>query len=111
MTCSHLSYVDTIVQLFHYPARSIIICDSTKVNQRCGPTTDISPNTLHSTEHTTRHPDLGLTPWYAVEAGEKNAQRGAWQHTGLPAYASELEGRVASHDRPWTPSTKKTNES
>jgi uncharacterized protein (DUF427 family) len=59
------------------------------------PATDISLNTLHSTEHTTRHPDLGLTSWYAVEAGEKKAQRGAWQHTGLPAYASELEGRVA----------------
>jgi uncharacterized protein (DUF427 family) len=59
------------------------------------PATDISLSTLHSTEHTTRHPDLGLTSWYAVEAGEKKAQRGAWQHTGLPAYASELEGRVA----------------
>ena len=59
------------------------------------PTTDVSPYTLHSTEHTTRHPDLGLTSWYAVEAGERKAQRGAWQHIGLPAYASELEGRVA----------------
>jgi uncharacterized protein (DUF427 family) len=59
------------------------------------PATDISLNTLHDTEHTTRHPDLGLTSWYAVEAGEKKAQRGAWQHTGLPGYATELQGRVA----------------
>ena len=59
------------------------------------PETDISPNTLHSTEHTTRHPDLGVTSWYAVQAGEQKAQRGAWQHTDLPAYASDLRGRVA----------------
>ena len=36
------------------------------------PATDISLSMLHSIEHTTRHPDLGLTSWYAVEAGEKN---------------------------------------
>ena len=59
------------------------------------PATDISPNTLHSTEHTTRHPDLGVTSWYAVQAGEQKAPRGAWQHTNLPAYASDLHGRVA----------------
>src|SRR5215467_6416827 len=59
------------------------------------PATDISPNTLHNTEHTTRHPDLGLTSWYAVQVGEQKAQRGAWQHIDLPAYASDLQGRVA----------------
>jgi uncharacterized protein (DUF427 family) len=57
--------------------------------------TDISPDTLQRTEHTTRHDDLGLTSWYAVRAGEKSAPRGAWQHIELPAYASELQGRVA----------------
>src|SRR6476659_2319339 len=45
--------------------------------------TDVSPGTLERTEHTTRHPDLGLTSWYAVRAGEKRAARAAWQHTGL----------------------------
>ena len=41
-------------------------------------------------------PDLGLTSWYSVRADEQHvAPRGAWQHTGLPAYASELQGRVA----------------
>jgi uncharacterized protein (DUF427 family) len=59
------------------------------------PETDIAPNTLHSTEHTTRHPELGVTSWYAVQAGEQKAKRGAWQHIGLPAYASDLHGRVA----------------
>src|SRR5712691_10149360 len=56
----------------------------------------ISPNTLESTEHTTQHPDLGLTSWYSVRADQQNVvARGAWQHTGLPAYASELQGRIA----------------
>ena len=57
--------------------------------------TDVSPNTLQRTEHTTRHPDLGVTSWYTVRAGEQSAPRGAWQHIDLPAYASELRGRVA----------------
>src|SRR5215510_9297535 len=55
------------------------------------PKTDISPDNLQSTEHTTRHPVLGLTAWYSVRAGEQSAQRGAWQHMDLPVYASELE--------------------
>jgi uncharacterized protein (DUF427 family) len=57
--------------------------------------TDVSPGTLERTDHTTRHPDLGLTSWYTVRAGDKSAARGAWQHTGLPTYAHELQGRVA----------------
>ena len=57
--------------------------------------TDISPDTLQHTEHTTRHPDLGLTSWYTVQAGKQSAPRGAWRHIDLPAYASELQGRVA----------------
>jgi uncharacterized protein (DUF427 family) len=57
---------------------------------------DVSPDILERAEHTTQHPDLGLTSWYSVRAGERHvAPRGAWQHTGLPAYASELQARVA----------------
>ena len=66
------------------------------------PATDISPDTLHGTEHITRHPDLGHTSWYAVEAGEKKAQRGAWQHIDLPAYARIRRTdcfRMAGHER------------
>jgi uncharacterized protein (DUF427 family) len=59
------------------------------------PETDVSPETLERSEHTTRHPDLGETSWYIVKAGEKQAKRGAWQHVNLPAYASELQARVA----------------
>jgi len=59
------------------------------------PETDISPDTLRRTEYTTQHHELGHTSWYTVEAGERSAPRGAWQHTDLPAYASELQSRVA----------------
>jgi uncharacterized protein (DUF427 family) len=59
------------------------------------PESDIIPGTLQRTERTTRHPDLGLTSWYDVRAAEQSTPRGAWQHTGLPTYASELQGRVA----------------
>lgn len=59
------------------------------------PEADVSPNTLQPTEHRTNHPDLGLTSWYAVEAGQQSASRGAWRHIDLPPYASELQGRVA----------------
>ena len=59
------------------------------------PETDVVPDALQRTEHITRHRDLGLTSWYSVRAGEKSAPRGAWQHTELPAYASELQARVA----------------
>jgi len=55
----------------------------------------VSPDALQRSEHTTRHPDLGLTSWYTVRAGEKSAPRGAWQHNDLPVYASELQARVA----------------
>jgi uncharacterized protein (DUF427 family) len=57
--------------------------------------TDVVPDTLQRTDHTTRHHDLGVTSWYTVRAGEKSAQRAAWQHIELPVYASELEARVA----------------
>jgi uncharacterized protein (DUF427 family) len=60
------------------------------------PKTDVSPRTLERTEHITQHPDLGLTSWYSVRVGEQHvAPRGAWQHTGLPAHASELQTRIA----------------
>src|SRR5215831_6459847 len=59
------------------------------------PETDISPDALQRIDYTTRHPELGLTSWYAVRAGNKNTARAAWQHTELPDYARELHGRVA----------------
>src|SRR5262245_23189836 len=59
------------------------------------PEDGIVADALKRTEHTTTHADLGLTSWYIVQANEKTAPRGAWQHTELPAYAKILQGRVA----------------
>lgn len=59
------------------------------------PEAHISPGTLKRTDYTTRHPELGLTSWYTVQAAGRSAPRGAWQHGDLPAYASDLQGRVA----------------
>src|SRR5262245_33756822 len=59
------------------------------------PESDISPGVLQRAEHTTQHPDLGLTCWYTVRSGEHTAARGAWQHIELPRYALELQGRIA----------------
>ena len=54
------------------------------------PETDISPNTLQHTEHTTRHPDLGLTSWYAVQAG----QQGPYVFVIKPDKTVELRRKV-----------------
>ncbi len=59
------------------------------------PEADIIPGALQPAENTTRHRDLGPTAWYTVRVDEHSATRGAWQHTDLPAYASELRGRIA----------------
>jgi len=60
------------------------------------PETDLSPNVLERTEHTTNHPDLGVISWFSVRVSDQHiAARGAWQHTELPTHASELRGGIA----------------
>jgi len=59
------------------------------------PESDLAPGVLERTEHITQHPDLGPTSWYIVRVGEHSATRGAWRHVELPAYARELQARVA----------------
>ena len=59
------------------------------------PETDVSPEVLERSDHTTRHPDLGLTSWYTLKTGERRATRAAWRHVDLPPYAGELHGRIA----------------
>src|SRR6185437_13115756 len=59
------------------------------------PVEAITDGVLEPGEHTTRHQDLGTTAWYTVRAGEQSKPRAAWQHTDLPGYAGELNGRVA----------------
>src|SRR5260370_20976974 len=68
------------------------------------PETDVSPDVLESSEHTTQHADLGLTSWYSVRADQQHgAQRGASQHTCLPAHASQQQARVALASRALNP--------
>lgn len=59
------------------------------------PERDVSASVLESIQYSTRHLELGVTSWYAIRVGEKRVPRGAWQHTELPAYASELRARIA----------------
>jgi uncharacterized protein (DUF427 family) len=59
------------------------------------PKSDIADGALVPSDHTTDHPDLGATAWYVVRHGDREAPRGAWEHTGLPAYAKILADRVA----------------
>lgn len=59
------------------------------------PKADISAHALQPSEHTTQHRDLGTTKWYAVGAGSQETPRAAWEHTELPAYATQLQDRVA----------------
>jgi uncharacterized protein (DUF427 family) len=59
------------------------------------PEEDVVQTALQKVEHASRHRDLGPTSWYSVQAGDKKAPRGAWQHVDLPAHASDLRGRIA----------------
>jgi uncharacterized protein (DUF427 family) len=59
------------------------------------PLGDIGVGVLRSDEHITQHRDLGTTAWYGVQASGRSTPRAAWQHTALPAHASDLKGRVA----------------
>src|SRR5215813_9516527 len=59
------------------------------------PLAAVADGVLEPSGYTTEHPDLGPVTWYTVRASGQAAQRGAWQHTGLPGHASELKERVA----------------
>ncbi|AEA27710.1 protein of unknown function DUF427 [Pseudonocardia dioxanivorans CB1190] len=59
------------------------------------PLAAVVPGALQPLNTVTDHRDLGKTAWFAVHAGGHATRRAAWQHTSLPPYASELEGRVA----------------
>lgn len=59
------------------------------------PKADIAAQALEPSERVSEHRDLGATTWYRVRAGERVADRGAWEHTKLPPHAGELRDRVA----------------
>lgn len=59
------------------------------------PRADIEDETLRAEDRVTQHRDLGATQWFSVSASGRETNHSAWEHTGLPAYAAVLEGRVA----------------
>jgi len=59
------------------------------------PQIDISAEILERSDHTTQHPDLGLTSWYSVKGDSQRATRAARQHADFPRYASDLKERIA----------------
>lgn len=59
------------------------------------PKADIAAKALEPSDHASEHRDLGATRWYRVRAGERVAERGAWEHTELADHAGELRERVA----------------
>jgi uncharacterized protein (DUF427 family) len=59
------------------------------------PKSDLLDGVLEPSDRTTTHPDLGPTAWYGVTLGEREASRGAWEHTDLPEFADILRDRVA----------------
>lgn len=73
------------------------------------PSGDIEVGTLTAEDRVTQHRDLGDTQWFTVKAPGREAAHSAWEHTGLPAHATVLQGRVALPGAPWMPSMKKRN--
>jgi uncharacterized protein (DUF427 family) len=59
------------------------------------PRVDIQPNVVIAEDRVTAHRDLGDTQWFTVKVGKQEAKHAAWQHTGLPAHAGVLDGRLA----------------
>ena len=59
------------------------------------PLGDFADGALRSTDHRSKHSDLGETAWFEVVGGSRQAARGAWQHVTLPDHAAILEGKVA----------------
>jgi uncharacterized protein (DUF427 family) len=59
------------------------------------PLGDITDGALQPSDYRTEHRDLGPTAWYGVQGGGHAGPRAAWEHTGLPGYASVMKGRAA----------------
>jgi len=59
------------------------------------PLDDVGDGILVAEDRVTQHGDLGEMQWYTVSVGDRRIPHAAWQHTALPAYATELTRRVA----------------
>jgi uncharacterized protein (DUF427 family) len=55
----------------------------------------VEQGALQTEGRTTEHRDLGPTTWYTVQGAHVRTPRAAWEHTALPAHATDLKGRVA----------------
>ncbi|MBY8855104.1 DUF427 domain-containing protein [Nocardia sp. CA2R105] len=58
------------------------------------PLDGVEDGVLRHTDRRTQHHDLGATAWFTVMAGDRSAERAAWQHIELPDHASELRDHV-----------------
>jgi uncharacterized protein (DUF427 family) len=59
------------------------------------PLGDIDAGILIAEDRVTQRKDLGDTQWFTVKVSGREANHGAWQHTGLPQHAAVLDGRLA----------------
>ncbi len=59
------------------------------------PVDDIHDGILVAEDRTTQHGELGDMQWYTLVAGGREVPHAAWQHTALPAFATDLSRRVA----------------
>lgn len=59
------------------------------------PRTDVSPGILVAEDRVTRHPELGVVNWFAVQSAQQEVKHAAWEYGSLPGYAAMLQGRVA----------------
>jgi uncharacterized protein (DUF427 family) len=59
------------------------------------PKSDVRSDILQPAGHITQHPELGVTAWYSVHLGDRQAPRGAWEHTSPPEFAKMFTERIA----------------
>ena len=68
------------------------------------PETDVSPDILQRSEHTTRHPELGLTCWYTVVTavravwfrGRSSMNRSHWKSPPSTTFSFAAHNRLAT---------------
>lgn len=59
------------------------------------PAPDVRFDLLEFRPLLTRHPDLGLTAWYAIRVGNRVAEQAAWHHLEAPVHAAEFADLIA----------------
>jgi uncharacterized protein (DUF427 family) len=59
------------------------------------PRDDVRGGVLEPSGKVTEHRDVGVTEWFTAVSGDARAERSAWAHVDLPAWAGALDGHVA----------------